>query len=102
MTEHYWLTPFAEIEERLSWRYTRTRYENETFTVWARDHNDRPIYLQLVGPPVNWASFELATPREIKLAKILHLDWSLKEGNPLDDLLSVLENGGFPDGKRTD
>ncbi len=97
MAEH-WVTSMEEIEKRLSWLYTKTEYKNRMFYVWARDCDDRPIYLRHQGVPVNYAIFDLTTPRDVELAKILHLDWALEEENAFNDLLRLLENGGFPDG----
>ncbi len=95
MIEH-WVTSMEEIWERLSWLYTKVIYRDNTLTVWTRDKDDRPIYLRHQGVPVNWAYFECITPRDVELAKILHLDWSLEEENAFNDLLRLLENGGFP------
>ena len=101
-TREHWVTTMEEIEERLSWLYTKTEYKDKKFRVWLRDHDDRMIDMRHDGVPVNWTQFVLTTPRDIELAKILALDWALEEENAFNDLLCLLENGGFPDGRKTD
>ncbi len=106
-TREHWLTTMEEIEERMSWLYTKVQYTHHSdhdpvFQVWLRDHDDRMIDMRHDGVPVNWTQFVLATPRDVELAKILTLDWALEEENAFNDLLCLLEKGGFPDGRRTD